>query len=132
MNYDTSSIEREIEGARDALGESLSEAQDKVREVVDWRTHFRRNPLPFLAGAAAVGYAASMLMNGKHRTEAAGFIEGAGSSARHALASTQVPGKAGEAFERLADAFIAVGTTKVAQYLDAWIPGFDAEFGRRG
>jgi hypothetical protein len=132
MNYDTSSIEREIADTRKALAGQLSEVEEKVRDVVDWRTHFRSHPLPFLGGAAMVGFAASTLVGRARNGSSADVVNTTGSSARHVLASSQVPSRAGQAFEQLADVLIAVGAAKVAKYVDAWLPGFHEEFNRRG
>lgn len=131
MSYDTKSLERELEEARGALTDHLSEAQEKVRDAVDWRAHYRRDPWPFLAGAAVVGLGASALLRRRPSSQRWADEEPAGVPLPQRLAATPVGTRTGQALEQLADVLIAVGTAKVAQYVDAWLPGFHDEFRRR-
>ena len=63
---DTTSIEREIVSARNALGRQLSEVEEKAKDAIDWRSHYKRNPMPMLAAAAAAGFVISGWLGGDH------------------------------------------------------------------
>jgi hypothetical protein len=129
MNYETRSIEHDIVAARNALGEQLVESQQKFRAAVSWRTHFQKNPLPFLAGAAALGLVASATIGRPGTTFA--VLNDAAHSTRNALDSSHLRGRTARAFENLADSLFAVGTATFATYVDRWLPGFREEMNRR-
>jgi ElaB/YqjD/DUF883 family membrane-anchored ribosome-binding protein len=54
-------IEQEIAQARNRLGRDLDALQLRIRESVDWRIRFERNPAAFLAIAFAVGFLAGII-----------------------------------------------------------------------
>lgn len=49
-------IERHIAQQRLQLMSDMSRLQTSVRQQLDWRRPVRRNPLPWLGGALAVGF----------------------------------------------------------------------------
>lgn len=131
-NY-SDSIERELSGVKDSLGRQLSAAEDKARAVADWRTHYQRNPVPMLLGAAAIGFIASaMLDDDDHEGDGSRSMSGSGASAVMAplRASIQSP-QVNDAFHHLLDSFVAAASVKVADYVEQWIPGFRQEFSKR-
>ena len=107
----------------------LVESQQKFRAAVSWRTHFQKNPLPFLAGAVALGLVASATI-GRPGTKFAVLNEGA-HSARNVLDSSHLPGRMARAFENLADSCLRSQTATFATYVDKWLPGFREEMNRR-
>ena len=131
MIYDTNSIERDIAGAKSALSSQLSEAEEKVRAVADWRTHYRTNPVPFLAGAVALGVVANALMGQSRRSGLRSVVNDAEGRSRIPLASSHVSNRTGHALEQLTDVLFAVGAAKLAKRVDTWLPGFHEEFSRR-
>lgn len=138
MANDPDSIERQISNVRETLGRQLSAAEEKAREVIDWRTHYTRNPWPLLAAAAAVGFVASAAIGGNghghHNGHDARGYEGGGPTGRGALGALGAPLKSASvnnALEHLLDAFVAAATVKVADYVEQWMPGFHDEFDRR-
>jgi ElaB/YqjD/DUF883 family membrane-anchored ribosome-binding protein len=55
MGKTTHEIESEIVQARDRLGRDLSALERQIRETVDWRVRFRRNPAAFVGAAFGLG-----------------------------------------------------------------------------
>ena len=58
----TNEIEREIRDRRQDLGRNLDELEDKARELVDWRTHYRNHSGLFLSAAFSAGVVAGLTM----------------------------------------------------------------------
>lgn len=114
-------IERDIERAKSRLGTQLAQAEDKAREVMDWRTHYRRNPAPMLAAAAIGGFMLAMLGNDKTANGEGG--------ARRALGgrATSLDG----ILDKMVDSLLAASSVNAAEYIEQWIPGFHGEFSRR-
>lgn len=54
-NRDPAEIRTEIERTREEIAQSIVALRDSVTDAADWKTWVRRNPLPFLAGAFAIG-----------------------------------------------------------------------------
>lgn len=134
MAYSTDSIERDISQARDTLGRQLSEAEQRARQAMDWRTHYQRHPLPLLAAAAAVGFAVSQLIGEAEADhDEANVADGPRPAVGRAYASRHfaVPASARTALERLTDAFIGAASLKVAEYAEEWMPGFHREYDSR-
>lgn len=122
MTNTPESIEREIAHAKQHLGRQLSAAEEKAREVIDWRTHYRRNPVPLLAGAAAAGFVMSAVL-GHDRSEDAD---------RQPLRALSSPSSSvNSAMEKMMDALVAAASIKAAEYIEQWLPGFHQEFSRR-
>jgi hypothetical protein len=55
MGKTTHEIESEIAQARDRLGRDLNTLEHQIRETVDWRVRFRRNPAAFVVAAFGLG-----------------------------------------------------------------------------
>jgi hypothetical protein len=49
-------IKLEIEQARARLGANLNQLEHTVKKTLDWRSHFDRNPAPFLGAAFGVAF----------------------------------------------------------------------------
>jgi len=49
-------IKHEIEHARERLGANLNQLEHSVKQTLDWRAHFDRNPVPFLGAAFGVAF----------------------------------------------------------------------------
>ncbi len=49
-------IRAEIERARQQLASSVIALRDEVTARADWRGYVRKNPVPFIAGAFALGF----------------------------------------------------------------------------
>lgn len=54
MGQTSDQIVSEIDRAREELKSNLRELETRARDVADWRSHFRKHPVP-MAVAALVG-----------------------------------------------------------------------------
>lgn len=61
MGKTTYEIEEEIVQARNRLGRDLNDLENRIRDTVDWRTQFRRNPAAFIGAAFGIGLIAGLL-----------------------------------------------------------------------
>lgn len=55
-NRDPAEIRTDIERTREEIAESIVALRDSVSDAADWKAWVKRNPMPFLAGAFAVGF----------------------------------------------------------------------------
>ena len=63
MGQTTNQIESHIERTRDDLGANLHELEQKVKEVADWRHHFRNHPMTLIGANSFTGsYPARAMM----------------------------------------------------------------------
>jgi len=58
-------IKQRMREIRSELPYDVDRARERVRQISDWKYHFRRHPLPVISLAAAVGY---LLVPGKQST----------------------------------------------------------------
>lgn len=130
MDQDTRQIEHQIARARQNLGQNLHELERLAKQLADWRTYYRRNPLWFLGGALG-----------------AGLILGAAASRRgepvyepdpHEVDHSRTYGlrrragrRAGETWEHVSDALMDVAAEKVVQFVGDLVPRFNEHYGRR-
>jgi len=117
-------IEREFATARRTLGRQLTEAEEKAREVIDWKTHYRRNPLPLLAAAAVTGFAISALIGSRNGDD---HVQRTHTRQPVFAGTASLNSTAGMMMEAL----VAAASIKAASYIDQWIPGFHDQFRRR-
>lgn len=115
-------IEREIANAKRNLSRQLSAAEDKAREVVDWKNHYRRNPVPMLAAAAVAGLVLGSMVGDNDS-------EDQGPRPRRALMAGS--SSVHSAMEKMVEALVAAASVKAAEYIEDWLPGFHQEFRRR-
>ena len=128
MANDVDTIEREISNVHQTLGWQLSAAEEKARTAIDWRTHYRRNPVPLLAIAAAAGFLASAVIGGDERPGDFGDPE---QSRPSPLRASFNSAPVNSAFDHLMGAFVAAAALKVSEYVEEWLPGFHQEYTRR-
>lgn len=53
---DPQEIRSDIERTRDEIAQSIVSLRDSVSDAADWRIWVRRNPLPFVGTAFALGF----------------------------------------------------------------------------
>ena len=105
MANDVDTIEREISDVQKTLGWQLSAAEEKARTAIDWRTHYRRNPVPLLAIAAAAGFLASAVIGGDERPGDVGDPEQLSRPSPLRASFNSAP--VNSAFDHLMGAFVA-------------------------
>jgi hypothetical protein len=59
--------EAEIERTRERLTASLGALKDEISDLADWRAWVERRPLPFLAGAFALGILVGLATSSRGR-----------------------------------------------------------------
>jgi hypothetical protein len=60
-------IKREIDVERDELGRNIQQLERKMKDTVDWRSQFQKNPMVMIGLAFGGGILLSML-GGRHRS----------------------------------------------------------------
>jgi hypothetical protein len=59
--------EAEIERTRERLSASLGALREEISDLADWRSWVESRPLPFLAGAFALGFLVGLATSGRGR-----------------------------------------------------------------
>jgi hypothetical protein len=57
--------EAEIERSRERLAASLGALREELTTLTDWREWIRRRPVPFVAGAVALGFVIGWRASGR-------------------------------------------------------------------
>jgi hypothetical protein len=115
----TYQIEHHIEKTRDDLGANLNELEYKVKEIADWRHHFRNHPMTMIGAAFGGGILlATMLGNGRRSPSTL--------TSRPQLSITNH--KVADAWEDIKDALVGVAATRVTDFVADMVPGFHQEF----
>jgi hypothetical protein len=147
-------IKRHIDEQRSELGENLERLEERVKSTADWRTHFDRRPMMALGVAFGTGLLLSTMLprgsrgrssdrySGYGTTTAAmtgGAYSGAtggttGTSAessgrqRKSSAMSRELRKAWGMIDNVRASLIALGASRVKEYLSSAIPGFDEHY----
>lgn len=130
MEQDTSQIERQIAKERQDLGHNLHELERLAKQLADWRTYYRRNPLWFLGGAIGAG----MLLGAIATRRESDVYEPDPHEVVHPPSygiRSRAGRRADETWERVSDALMDVAAEKVVQFVGGLVPGFNDHYGRR-
>lgn len=65
MGQSADTLEREIVASRDRMSHTIDLMEKQLRRTMDWKTKIAENPVPYVAGAAAVVY---LLIGGPKKT----------------------------------------------------------------
>lgn len=124
MGENTNQIEHEIEAQRSELGKNLQELETKAKAVTDWRTHFEKNPMAMIGVAFGGGLLLATMVGGRRRSrnQQAGVHDSI-----HQGERTQVT----ETWEHIKGALAGVASTKVVEFLNDIVPGFQDHFGKQ-
>ncbi len=145
MDETTNQIEQHIRRTRDNLSENFNELGDKVKDAVDWRTQFDQRPGVMLAVAFGVGVLASALVPSGRRGYGnrwrsnedfgeSGEVDGysaessEGQPVRRSFAPIQ--GRLNGTLRALKGAVMGLATSRLAQVIEEFVPGFQQEFRR--
>jgi hypothetical protein len=119
MEQESERIERHIENKRDDLTRNLEEIESRVRDTLDWRSHYDRNPWLFLGVALAGSTAISAYM--ASRTNSGGY----------ARSGTYTPPGAsnhlGKVWDSVQAALLALAAKRVESFVEEIVPGFRHE-----
>jgi hypothetical protein len=117
----TYQIEHHIEKTRDSLGANLNELEYKVKEIADWRYHFRNHPLSLMGAAFGGGILLATMMSGRRRNATPAVPFATAPRSPHAQ-------KAVDTWDHIKDALIGVAAGKVTNFVGELVPGFEDEF----
>jgi hypothetical protein len=111
-------IETHIRNARDDLSANLSELEQKVKTVTDWRQQYQKSSGTFLAAAAGAGVLLALLTRGNRSA----------SVAPSPIPSIPRP-RGGAEFDHsigtIKSALIGVAASKAISLLSQLLPGFE-------
>jgi hypothetical protein len=119
-------IEGHIERTRERLGSHLVELEQKVDAATDWREHFRTRPHVFLGAAFVGGATLAFVLHARHPRTVADDAE----IRRFADDPSSARAQVVELWNNLKGALIGVASTRVKDYLNEFMPGFDEHYRR--
>jgi len=112
-------IARHIESTRSELGSHLHELENKVREEVDWKTHFERSPMTILGLAFGGGVLLEAMFGGSRRhTPTREYNNG-----KPIIGNVRHP-QFSESWDKVKGALIGLAGAKVRDALNEALPGF--------
>lgn len=120
MGQTTDQIESHIEKTRHDLGANLEELEKKVKDVTDWRYHFRNHPMSLMGAAFGGGILLATMLGGKRRPQPY--------TASKPPSAAPVKQRAGETWDQIKDALLGVAATRVTDFVGELVPGFTDEF----
>jgi hypothetical protein len=119
-------IESEIDRTRAELGSHLRELESRVDAAMDWREHVRARPYLAVGVAVAGGVMLGHLARPGRPKNPVRALE----SAPRQHGSIDARGKAYGVWEDIANAMIAVASTRLMGYIGGLVPGFADEMRR--
>ena len=123
MGETTNQIENHIEKTRDHLGANLHELEYKVKEMADWRYHFRNHPMTLMGAAFGGGILLATMMSSSRRGNYASAPAPLSTVSRGPHAQRVV-----QTWDHIKDALIGVAAGKVTEFVGEFVPGFEQEF----
>lgn len=124
MGETTGQIESHIRNTREDLSANLSELEQKVKSVTDWRQHFENNTGTFLAAALGGGLLLSLI--GSQRQRSVRGSSGAANLA-HTGAGAGTSGPLHETIAEIKGALIGVAATQAKSFISKLVPGFEEQ-----
>jgi hypothetical protein len=120
MDQTVDEIEADIDRTRARVGSNLRELEDRFEAATDWREHFRAHPWVFLGAASLFGF----VMGAAIKPE-----EGVEQAERRSLHGPSVR-QLTPMLDNLAEALMAVASTRVKSFIADMIPGFEEQLTR--
>ena len=117
MGETSGEIETHIRNARDDLNANLSELEQKVKTVTDWRRQYQKSTGTFLAVAAGAGVLLALLTRGNRSVSA----PGPNPSIPRPRGGTELDHSIGT----IKSALIGVAASKAMSLLAQLLPGFE-------
>jgi len=116
----TNQIEHHIEKTRDHLGANLHELEYKVKEMADWRYHFRNHPMTLIGAAFGGGILLATMMSSRRASS--------GPAPLTAVSRGPQAQRVIQTWDHIKDALIGVAAGKVTEFVGEMVPGFEQEF----
>lgn len=123
MSETSAEIETHIRNARDDLSANLSELEQKVKTVTDWRQQYQKSPGTFLAVAAGAGLLLALMTRGRRSANVAPGPETSIPRPRR----TELDHSMGT----IKSALIGVAASKAMSLLAQLLPGFEDQLADR-
>lgn len=108
-------IKEHIEDERRKLGEDVEEIEHRMKNAMDWRSWYERNPGYILGAAFAGGFLVARYSGNSGTAPVAGY--------QPRRKSTQLE-KVGELLENTLSAVVGVATKRLEDVVSETIPGF--------
>lgn len=131
IDQESDRIERHIEQTREKLGRNLNELESRVRDTLDWRQQYDRNPWLVLGAVFGVGAAITATAGKRHSSNIKNYrADDVGRSAFAASSTSATPAspRLARTWGRMQDALLATFTRKAEKFLGEAVPGFDREY----
>ena len=122
MGQTTHQIENHIEKTRDDLGANLHELERKVKDMTDWKYHFRNHPMTLMGAAFGGGILLATMISGPRTNSNVVRPQGLMSPPKQ---------KATETWDLIKDALVGVAATRLTDFVGELVPGFKQEFQSR-
>jgi hypothetical protein len=134
MGATVEQIEGHIDRTRDRLASNLDEFERRFDAATDWREYFRAKPLVFLSAAVAGGALAALGFqnargNHAYRSPKSPPSEAVSGSA-FATRLNSPAAHADKVWNNLKCAAVSLAATRLKQYIDSFLPGFDEHYQR--
>jgi hypothetical protein len=134
MGQTLDQIEGHIDRTRDRLASNLDEFERRFDAATDWREYFRAKPFVFLSAAVAGGALAALVFQNTRANRAYhssnpprnDSISASGFAARLNSPAAQ----AGKVWNNLKRAAVSLAATRLKEYVDSFLPGFDEHYQR--
>jgi hypothetical protein len=120
MGEQAERIERRIEEQRGEVRDHLLEIQQKVSRSVDWRAQVDERPLTMVGLAFGAGCLVSVFLGARSRPA---FKKMSSSDAHRASQPRD-----GSTWETLRGALIGLATTRLREFAEELLPGFQEEY----
>jgi hypothetical protein len=127
MDESLSEIEREIRAGRQQLGRNLNELEMKAKQLTDWRTYYRNNPMLLLGLALGGGLVLGAIAGGTRSSRGEDPSDKtAGRSPRGSTAGRQIE----DTWQIISNALLGLGAAKVMEFVSQVVPGFTDHLNR--
>jgi len=129
-------IEQSIHSERRNLDRNLTELEQQVRSMADWRTHYRNHTVAAVGVAAGAGVVVGLLSAGSprasgERAESPRESRERGGRAMSALAQLDPRGRASSrivaAWDDIIDALVGVASSAAIRFVSQHVSGFEEE-----
>jgi hypothetical protein len=126
-------IEQTIRSERRDLDKNLTELEEQVRSMADWRTHYRNHTLAAVGVAAGAGIVVGMLTaRSSESAESPRALRERSGGAISAFARLDPRGRAssrlGGTWDDILDALVGVASSAAIRFVSQHVSGFEEEF----